>query len=199
MYKIPVSNQNSLPTCWLHPTVWSITLNRGYRLLLIRSRIPICRDYNYFSRRLTSLFNPLGKSLRFSTMYSILFYVTGLPSCSVFCPMDNYKKSSSVQGHGHQEFKSLRHACGKWSSSDHFALKQAAFHGVPSFWGLRQPPLKTKQMGCRQNEQMAVVVWELTARFFWELKGRRYLVSVLAYLSKNLRGFLVGGFEHCWF
>lgn len=83
-YKIPVSNQKSLPTCWLHPTVWSIKLNRGYRLLLISSRTPICRDYNYFSCRLTSLFNPLGKSLRSSTMYSVLFYVTGLPNCSGF-------------------------------------------------------------------------------------------------------------------
>lgn len=58
--------------------IWPRTLRRGYRLLSSGRRIPICRDYNSFSGRLTSPFKPLGKSLRFSTTYSILVYFIGL-------------------------------------------------------------------------------------------------------------------------
>lgn len=58
--------------------IWPRTLCRGYRLLSSGRSIPICRDYNSFSGRLTSPFKPLGKSLRFSTTYSILVYFIGL-------------------------------------------------------------------------------------------------------------------------
>lgn len=71
---------------------------------------------------------------------------------------------------------------------------------VPRFWGLHQPLLKTKHMSCRLNTWMAVAIWELAACCCWGLERRRYLVSVLIYLTfKNERVFWVRGFEHCCF
>lgn len=73
----------SLPTCWLHSSLIN-NAQTGYELLSTSSRLPVCRDCSYFSATLTSLFNPLGKSLRFSTTFFRLVCVLGISRCSAF-------------------------------------------------------------------------------------------------------------------
>lgn len=110
------------------------------------------------------------------------------PTALVFCPMDNYKKPSSAQGHGCQEFKLLQRACGKSSSSATLHWSKQLFM-VYQVWGLLQPALKTKQTNCRLNEQTALVAWEFAARFFRGLKGCRYLVSCPGLPFEKCKGF----------
>lgn len=126
---------------------------RGYGLLSSSRRIPVCRDYNSFSGRLTSLFNPLGKSLRFSTTYSILWTATAS------LHPDKVGATSSL-------------SCCKvpWENEAAVPLCSEASGILWCTQLLRSASTKTKQVGCMQNEQMATAAWELTARFSWGWK-----------------------------